>query len=135
MRFPIVLMHSERNDKLCSENAYNVFANILRAELYLKQAAAAAAAAAVCPPRSIKYDDDSEQAVVQKCKDDSPPFRKWVDFLLNNDWIGRCKDIMLLHSFKYCTIATTKYNLQDKVASTKTTMFPDIAEGAKDSEN
>jgi hypothetical protein len=48
MRFPIVLMHSERNDKLCSENAYNVFA---------------------------------------------------------------------------------------KVASTKTTMFPDIAEGAKDSEN
>ena len=131
MRFPIVLMHSERNDKLCSENAYNVFANILRAELYLKQAAAAI----VCPPRSIKYDDDSEQAVIQKFKDDSPPFRKWVDFLLNNDWIGRCKDIMLFHSFKFCTIATTKHNLQNKVASTKTTMFPDIAEGAKDSEN
>jgi hypothetical protein len=131
MRFPIVLMHSERNDKLCSENAYNVFANILRAELYLKQAAAAA----VCPPRSIKYDDDSEQAVIQKFKDDSPPFRKWIDFMLNNDWIGRCKDTMLFHSFKYFTIATTKYNLKNKIASTKTTMYPDIAEGAKDSEN
>lgn len=130
MRFPIVLMHSERNDKLCSENAYNVFANILRAELYLKQAAAV-----VCPPRSIKYDDDSEQAVIQKFQVDSPPFRRWIDFLPNNDWIGRCKDIMLFHSFKYFTIATTKYNLQNKVASTKTTMFPDIAEGAKGYEN
>ena len=130
MRFPIVLMHSERNDKLCSENAYNVFANILRAELYLKQAAAV-----LCPPRSIKYDDDSEQAVIQKFKDDSPPFRKWIDFMLNNDWIERCKDIMLFHSFKYFTIATTKYNLKNKIASTKTTMYPDIAEGAKDSEN
>jgi hypothetical protein len=128
MRFPIVLMHSERNDKLYSENAYNVFANILRAELYPKQAVV------VCPPRSIKY-DDSKQAVIQKFKNDSPPFRKWIDFLLNNDSIGRCKDIMLFHSFKYCTIATTKHNLQNKVASTKTTMFPDIAEGAKDSEN
>ena len=131
MRFPIVLVHSERNDKLCSENAYNVFANILRAELYLKQAAVVV----VCPPRSIKYDDDSEQAVIQKFKDDSPPFRKWIDFMLNNDWIGRCKDIMLFHSFKYFTIATTKYNLKNKIASTKTTMYPDIAEGAKDSEN
>lgn len=130
MRFPIVIMHSERNDKLCSENAYNVFANILRAELYLKQAAVL-----VCPPRSIKYDDDSEQAVIQKFKDDSPPFRKWIDFMLNNDWIERCKDIMLFHSFKYFTIATTKYNLKNKIASTKTTMYPDIAEGAKDSEN
>ena len=130
MRFPIVLMHSERNDKLCSENAYNVFANILRAELYLKQAAAV-----VCPPRSIKYDDDSGQAVIQKFKHDSPPFRKSIDFMLNNDWIERCKDIMLFHSFKYFTIATTKYNLKNKIASTKTTMYPDIAEGAKDSEN
>jgi hypothetical protein len=130
MRFPIVLMHSERNDKLCSENAYNDFANILRAELYPKQAAAV-----VCPPRSIKYGDDSKQAVIQKFKDDSPPFRKWIDFLLNNDWIGNCKDIMLFHSFKYCTIATIKYNLKNKVASTKTTMYPDIAEGTKDSEN
>jgi hypothetical protein len=131
MRFPIVLMHSERNDKLCSENAYNVFASILRAELYLKQAAAVV----VCPPRSIKYDDDSEQAVIQKFKDDNPPFRKWIDFMLNNDWIERCKDIMLFHSFKYFTIATTKYNLKNKIPSTKTTMYPDIAEGAKDSEN
>jgi hypothetical protein len=130
MRFPIVLMHSERNDKLYSENAYNVFANILCAELCLKQAAAVV----VCPPRSIKY-DDSEQAVIQKFKDDSPPFRKWIDFMLNNDWIERCKDIMLFHSFKYFTIATTKYNLKNKIASTKTTMYPDIAEGAKDSEN
>ena len=131
MRFPIVLMYSERNDKLYSENAYNVFANILRAELYPKQAAAVV----VCPPRSIKYDDDSKQAVFQKFKGDSPPFRKWIDFLLNNDWIARCKDIMLFHSFKYCTIATIKYNLKNKVASTKTTMFPDIAEEAKDYEN
>jgi hypothetical protein len=130
MRFPIVLMHSERNDKLYSENAYNDFANILRADLYPKQAAAA-----VYAPRSIKYDDDSKQAVIQKFKDDSPPFRKWIDFLLNNDRIGRCKDSMLFHSFKYCTIATINYNLKNKVASTKTTMFPDIAEGAKDSEN
>ena len=124
-------MHSERNDKLCSENAYNVFANIPRAEFYLKQAAAAA----VYPPRSIKYDDDSKQAVIQKFQDGSPSFRRCIDCMLNNDWIERCKDIMLFHSFKYCTIATTKYNLQNKVASTKTTMYPEIAEGAKDSEN
>lgn len=131
MRFPIVLMHSERNDKLCSENAYNVFTNTPRAELYPKQAAVV-----VYPPRSIKS-DDSKQAVIQQFQDDSPPFRKWIDSMLNNDWIARCKDIvLLLSSFTDCTIATTKCNfLQNKVASTKTTMFPYIAEGAKDSEN
>ena len=129
MRFPIVLMHSERNDKLCSENAYNVFTNTPRSELYPKQAAA------VYPPRSIK-DDDSKQAVIQQFQDDSPPSRKWIDSMLNNDWIARCKDIVLLSSFTDCTITTTKCNfLQNKVASTKTTVFPYIAEGAKDSEN
>lgn len=38
MRFPTEPMRSERNDKIYSEDAYNVFASITRAELYPKQA-------------------------------------------------------------------------------------------------
>jgi hypothetical protein len=53
MRFPIKPLRNEQNDKLCSENAYDVFATIPRIELGLKQAEAAAV---VYPPRSIRYE-------------------------------------------------------------------------------
>ena len=136
MRFPIELICNERNDKLndklCSQNAHDVFTTIPRIECGLKQAEAAAAA--VYPPRTIQY-DDSKQTVIQKFQDDSPPFRMWIDFLLHNEWIARYRDIMLVRSFKYCTIATTKYDLQNKVASTKTSIFLDLAKGVKNSEN
>ena len=59
----------------------------------------------------------------------------WMVFLLHNEWIARYRDIMLVRSFKYCTIATTKYDLQNKVASTKTSIFLDLAKGVKNSEN
>jgi hypothetical protein len=128
MRFPIGLIYNERNDKFCSENSYDFFATIPRIELGLKQAAA------VYTPGSIQY-DDSKQTVIQKSQDDSPHFRMWIDSLLNNDWIARCKDIMLVRSFKYYTIMATKYDLQNKVANTKTSIFTEIAKGVKNSEN
>ncbi len=127
MRFPIPLIYSEANDKSCSEKAYNAFATIPRIRLGLKQAAAYA-------PRSIKYDHNKQNAI-EKFQDNSLPFRMWVDSFLNNDWIRRSKDIMPSRSFKYCTIATTKFNLENKVVSTKTSMFPCIAEESKDCEN
>ncbi len=128
MRFPTQLIYSEVNYKLRSENVYNAFATIiLRIELALKQAAAYAS-------RSIKY-DHNEQDINQKFQDNSIPLRMWLDSFLNNGWIGRSKDIMPFHSFKYCTIAATKYNLENKVVSTKISMFPCTAEEAKDCEN
>ena len=120
MRFPVGLICNERNDKLndklCSENAYEVFISIPRIECGLKQSEATAAAYQL---RTIQYDDNKQQTVIQKFQDDSPPFRMWMDFLLHNEWIARCRDIMLVRSFKYCTIAITKYDLQNKVAGTK----------------
>ncbi len=127
MRFPIQLIYSEGNDKLCSENAYNVFATVPRIELGVKQAAAYA-------PRSIKY-DESKQNAIEKFQDNSLPFRMWIDSMLNNDWIARSKDIMPSRCFKYCTIATTKFNLESKVVSSKTSMFPCIGEETKHCEN
>jgi hypothetical protein len=127
MRFPTKLICNERNDRLCSENVYGVFATIPRIDLGLKQAA-------IYPPRSIQY-GDSTHTVIQKFQDDLPPFRMWIDFLLYNEWIARYRDIILVRSFIYCTIATINYNLQNKVASTKTSIFPDIAKGVKKSEN
>jgi hypothetical protein len=142
MRFPIELICNERNDKLCSQNAHDVFTTIPRIECGLKQAEAAAV---VYPPRTIQY-DDSKQTVIQTFQDVSPPFRMWMVFLLHNEWIARYRDIMLVRSFKYCTIATTKYDLQNKVATTKydlqnkvattkTSIFLDLAKGVKNSEN
>lgn len=120
MRFPVGLICNERNNKLndnlCSENAYEVVISIPHIECGLKQSEAAAAA---YQPRTIQYDDNKQQTVIQKFQDDSPPFRMWIDFLLHNEWIARCRDIMLVRSFKYCTIAITKYDLQNKVAGTK----------------
>lgn len=134
------LICNKRSDKLYSENTYyDVFTTIPHIELGLKQAAVA-----VYPPRSIQNDDeddddDSKQkTVIQKFQDDSPPSRLWIDFLLHKGWIASCRDIiMLLPSFKYCTIATAKSELQNKVVSTKTiiSIFPDIAKGVKNSEN
>jgi hypothetical protein len=101
MRFPIGLICNDRNDKLndkfCSQNAHDVFTTIPRIECGLKQAETAVV---VYPPRTrtIQY-DDSKQTVIQKFQDDSPPFRMWIDFLLHNEWIARCRDIMLVRSF------------------------------------
>ncbi len=127
MRFPISLIYSEVNDKLRSENAYNAFSIIPRIELGLKQLVA-------YTPRSIKYDHNEHKAI-EKLQDNGLPFRMWIDSFLNNDWIGRSKDLMPSHSFKHSTIAATKFNLEKKVVSTKTSLFPSIAEEAKDCEN
>lgn len=129
MRFPMGLIRNERNDKLFSENVYDVFATLPRMELHLKQAAA------LYPPRSIQYDDDSKQNVILKFQDNSPTFRMWIDSLPNNDFIARCKDIMLVCSLKYCTSAATRCDLQNKLAGMKTSIFPVIPKGAKNSEN
>lgn len=128
MRFPTALMHSEQNDELCSNNGYNFFSSIPCAELYPKRAAA------IYRPGSIKY-NVNKQTAIEKIQDFNPPFRMWVDSLLNNNCIARSKDIMPLHSFKYCTITAINYNLENKVVSTKTNMFPYIAEEEKHCEN
>jgi len=109
MRFPISLIYSEVNDKLRSENAYNAFSIIPRIELGLKQLAA-------YTPRSIKYHHNEHKAI-EKLQDYGLPFRMWIDPFLNNDWIGRSKDLMPSHSFKHSTIAATKFNLEKKVVS------------------
>ena len=124
MRFPIQITRSERNGKLCSENAYDFFVTIPHIELGLKQAAV------VYPPRSIQY-DDNKRTITGKLQDDSSPFRMWIDSLLTNDWIVRCRGIMLDRSFKYCTIATTRRDLQSEVAGSKTSILTDIAKGGK----
>ena len=102
MRFPIGQTYSERNDKLRSENVYHVFATDQRIELGLKQAV-------VYPPRSILY-DDSKQTVIQKFQNVGLPFKMWIDFLLNNDWIARCNKtlylffLQILNCFNYKNI-------------------------------
>ena len=57
MRFPTGLIRNERNDKLRSDNAYDVFTTLRHIELHLKQAVAV-----VYLPGSIQYHDDSKQA-------------------------------------------------------------------------
>jgi hypothetical protein len=124
MRFPIGLTYSERNDKLCSENAYHVFATDQRIELGLKQAV-------VYPPRSILY-HDSKQTVIQKFQDDSLPLRMWINSLLNNYWVARFQKILcllflqILNCFNYKnTICKIRLQVQ------KQALFPNIAEGVK----
>jgi hypothetical protein len=129
MRFPIRLLHSERNDKLCSDNVYNVFAISKSMELDLKQAEA------VSPPRSILY-SETKQTVIQKFQNVGLPFKMWIDFLLNNDWVARCKKTLylfflhILNCFNYKnTICKIRLQVQ------KQTLFPDIVEEVKNSEN
>jgi hypothetical protein len=87
MRFPRMQIHNERNDKVSSKYAYDVFALIPRIQLGgLKQA--------VYPPRSLIY-CGSKQVAVQKFQEDIPPFRMWIDFLLHNEWIARFRAVKL----------------------------------------
>jgi hypothetical protein len=128
MRFPRMPVDCERNDKVSSWLIRYLFATIPRIELALKQTE-------VYLRRSIQY-RGRKQTVIQKIQDNSPPFRMWIDFLLHNDWIAKCRDIRLVRSFKYCTIATMNYDLQNKVISTTTDIFfPDLAKGVNKSEN
>ena len=125
MRFPRMPLGSERNDdKSSSWLAPYLFATIPRIELGLKQTA-------VYMPRSVQQYPDSKQTVIQKIHDDSRPLRMWIDFLLHKEWIARCRDIMLLRSFKYCTIATMNYDLQNKVVNTRSSIFFRHCKGGK----
>ena len=129
MRFTIGLTYSERNDKLCSENAYYVFATCQPMELIeLKQAE-------TYPPKSIQY-HDSKQTVIQKFQDGSLPFIMWINSLLNNHWVARCQKILclfflqILNRFNYKN-AICKIRLQAQ----KQALFPNIAGGVRNSEN
>jgi hypothetical protein len=122
MRFLRIQVDSERNDKVSSNDAYDVFTIIPRIQLGgLKQA--------VYPPRCLKY-RSSKQVAVQKFQDDSSPFRMCIDFfLLHNDWIARFRAVKRSRSLKYLTITTITHGLENKVVSTETSIFPNIFKG------
>jgi hypothetical protein len=126
MRFPRVLVQSERNDTESSKNAYDVFAIFRHLKLGLKQA--------VYPSRCFQI-LDSKQTFIQKFQDDSPLFRVWIDFLFHYEWIARSRDIMHDRFFIYWTIVTITHDLEDKVASPKAGKFTDIAKVVERSEN
>jgi hypothetical protein len=125
MRFPRTVLDSERNDKVSSKNAYDLFATFRHLKLGLKQA--------VYPSRCLQI-LGSEQTLIQKFHGDSPLFRMWIDFLLHNKWIARSRDIMHGRFFIYWTIVSITHVLEDKVASTKTGKITDIAKVVKKSE-
>ena len=121
MRFPKALRYSERNDKLCSENPYYVFASCQHMELGLKQAV-------VYQPRSIQY-LEGKQTDIQKFQNDSIPLRIWINSLLKKDSIARCQKMFCLfflqifNCFKYKnTICKIKRSQVQKEA-----LFPNIA--------
>jgi hypothetical protein len=126
MRFPTMLIESERNDIVSSKNAYDVFASFRRLKLGLKQA--------VYPSRCLQI-LDSKQTVIQKFRDDSPLFRMWIDFLSHYEWIARSRGIMHGRFSIYWTIVTITHDLEDKVASPKAGKFTDIEKGVEMSEN
>jgi hypothetical protein len=126
MRFPRVLVQSERNDTESSKNAYDVFAIFRHLKLGLKQA--------VYPSRCLQI-LDSKQTFIQKFQDDSPLFRVSIDFLFHYEWIARSRDIMHDRFFIYWTIVTITHDLEDKVASPKAGKFTDIAKVVERSEN
>ena len=72
MRFPRLLVESERNDIVSSKNACNVFANFRDLKLGLKEAEYTSRCLQIL---------DSKQTFIQKFQDDSPLFRVWIDFL------------------------------------------------------
>jgi hypothetical protein len=125
MRFPKARRYSERNDKLCSDNACYVFASCQRMELGLKQAV-------VYQPRPIQY-LDSKQTDIQKFQNDSLPFRMWINSLLKKDSIVRCQKMLclfflqILNCFKYKN-TICKIN---KVASTKRSIVSKHCRGCK----
>jgi hypothetical protein len=128
VRFPRMMVESERNDIISSENAYNVFAIFWHLKLGLKQA--------VYPSRCLQI-LDSKQTFIQKFQDDSPLFRMWIDYLFHYEWIARSRDIMHGRFLIYLTIVTitiTHY-LEDKVASPKAGKFTDIAKVVERSES
>jgi hypothetical protein len=128
MRFLMKLIYSERNDKILSENSYDIFLTIPCIELGLRQAAGS-------PPRHSQYRDRKQTVVVQKCQDDSPRFSLWIVFLCHNQWIARCRDNTLVCFFKYCAITAINHGLQNKIISTKASLSQDIAKGVEKSEN
>ena len=127
MRFPRVLVQSERNDTESSKNAYDVFAIFRHLKLGLKQA--------VYPSRCLQILDSKQTFFMQKFQDDSPLFRVWIDFLFHYEWIARSRDIMHDRFFIYWTIVTITHDLEDKVASPKAGKFTDIAKVVERSEN
>ena len=126
MRFPRLLIESERNDIISSKNAYDVFAIFRHLKLDLKQA--------IYPSRCLQI-LDSKQTFIQKFQDDSPLFRMWIDFLLHHECILRFRDIMHDRFFIYWTILTITHDLEDKVASPRAGKFTDIAKVVERSEN
>ncbi len=126
MRFPRLLVESERNDIISSKNAYDVFAIFRHLKLGLKQA--------IYPSRCLQI-LDSKQAFFQKFQDDSPLFRVWIDFLFHYERIARFRDIIHDRFFIYWTIVTITHDLEDKVASPKAGKFTDIAKVVERSEN
>jgi hypothetical protein len=126
MRFPRLLVETERNDIVSSKNAYDVFAIFRHLKLGLKQA--------IYPSRCLQI-LDSKQTFIQKFQDDSPLFRMGIDFLLHYEGIARFRDIMHDRFFIYWTIVTLTHDLEDKVASPKAGKFTDIAKVVERSEN
>ncbi len=126
MRFPRLLVESERNDIVSSKNAYDVFAIFRHLKLGLKQA--------IYPSRCLQI-LASKQTFIQKFQDDSPLFRMWIDFLLHYECIARFRDIMHDRFFIYLMIVTITHGLEDKVASPKAGKFTDIAKVVERSEN
>jgi hypothetical protein len=127
MRFPRMLVESERNDIVSYKNAYDVFAIFRHLKLGLKQA--------VYPSTCLQI-IDSKQTFIQEFQDDSPLFTMWIDFLLHYEWIARSRDIRHGRFFIFWTIVPITHDLeQDKVASPKPAKFSDIAEVAQKSEN
>lgn len=126
MRFPRLLVESERNDIISSKNAYDVFAIFRHLKLGLKQA--------IYPSRCHQI-LDSKQTFIQKFQNDSPLFRMWIDFLLHYECIARFRDIMHDRFFIYWTIVTITHDLEDKVASPKAGKLTDIAKVVERSEN
>jgi hypothetical protein len=126
MRFPRLLVESERNDIVSSKNAYDVFAIFCHLKLGLKQV--------IYPSRCLQI-LGSKQTFIQKFQDDRPLFRMWIDFLLHYECIARFRDIMHDRFFIYWTIVTITHDLEDKVASPKAGKFTDIAKVVERSEN
>jgi hypothetical protein len=126
MRFPRMLVESERNDIVSSENVYDVIAIFRDLKLGLKQA--------VYTSRCLQI-LDSKQTFIQKFQDDSPLFRVWIDFLFHYESITRSRDIMHGRFFIYWMIVTITHDLEDKVASPKAGKFTDIAKVVESSEN
>ena len=122
MRFPRLLVESERNDIVSSKNAYDVFAIFRHLKLGLKQA--------IYPSRCLQI-LDSKQTFIQKFQNDSPLFRMWIDFLLHYECIAIFRDIMHDRFFIYWTIVTRTHDLEDKVASPRGKIYRHCKGGAK----